>query len=108
MRNFVLLMGAVALVFAAGCGKSPDAPSTTAAPGGGRKLSIAFMPKSKGNGYFISCKQGADEAAKELGVELLFDGPTDPDPAKQNEIVENWIALGVDAMAVACENKEGI
>ena len=66
------------------------------------------MPKSKGNAYFISCKQGADEAAKELGVELVFDGPTDPDPAKQNEIIENWITLGVDAIAVACENKEGI
>jgi ABC-type sugar transport system substrate-binding protein len=66
------------------------------------------MPKSKGNAYFISCKQGADEAAKELGVELLFDGPTDPDPAKQNEIIENWITLGVDAIAAACENKEGI
>ena len=66
------------------------------------------MPKSKGNAYFISCKKGADKAAKELGVELLFDGPTDPDPAKQNEIVENWITLGVDAIAAACENKEGI
>ena len=41
-----------------------------------------------------------DEAAKELGVELLFDGPTEPDPAKQNEIVENWITLGVDVIAV--------
>ena len=41
-------------------------------------------------------------------MELLFDGPTDPDPAKQNEIVENWITLGVDAIAAACENKEGI
>jgi len=41
-------------------------------------------------------------------VDLIFDGPTDPDPAKQNEIVENWITLGVDAIAAACENKEGI
>src|SRR5689334_8706615 len=71
-------------------------------------MTIALMPKSKGNAYFISCKRGAEKAAKELGVDLLFDGPTDPDPAKQNEIVENWIALGVDAIAAACENKEGI
>ena len=77
-------------------------------PSAAKKLTIALMPKSKGNAYFISCKAGADEEAKELGVELLFDGPTDPDPAKQNEIVENWITLGVDAIAVACENKEGI
>jgi ABC-type sugar transport system substrate-binding protein len=43
-----------------------------------------------------------------LGVQLIFDGPTDPDPARQNEIIENWITLGVDVIAAACENKEGI
>src|SRR4051812_22433524 len=72
------------------------------------KLVIAMLPKSKGNAYFLSCKAGADKAAKELGVELLFDGPTDSNAAKQNEIVENWITLGVDVIAVAAENKEGI
>jgi ABC-type sugar transport system substrate-binding protein len=72
------------------------------------KLVVAMLPKSKGNAYFISCKAGADKAAKELGIELLFDGPTDSNAAKQNEIVENWITLGVDVIAVAAENKEGI
>jgi rhamnose transport system substrate-binding protein len=72
------------------------------------KLVIAMLPKAKGNAYFLSCKAGADKAAKELGVDLLFDGPTDSNAAKQNEIVENWITLGVDAIAVAAENKEGI
>jgi ABC-type sugar transport system substrate-binding protein len=72
------------------------------------RLMIAMMPKAKGNAYFLSCKAGADQAAKELGVELLFDGPTDSDAAKQNEIVDNWITLGVDVIAVAAENKEGI
>jgi len=67
-----------------------------------------MLPKAKGNAYFLYCKAGADKAAKELGVELLFDGPTDTNPAKQNEIVENWITLGVDAIAVAADNKEGI
>src|SRR5690606_16683107 len=71
-------------------------------------LIIAFLPKSKGNAYFISCKAGAEKAAKELGVQLLFDGPTDSNAAKQNEIVENWITLGVDVIAVAAENREGI
>jgi rhamnose transport system substrate-binding protein len=100
----IILVAGVAL--ASGCGKS-DSSSTTSS-GGGKKITVALMPKSKGNAYFISCKKGADKAAKELGVELLFDGPTDPDPAKQNEIVENWITIGVDAIAVACENREGI
>jgi rhamnose transport system substrate-binding protein len=73
-----------------------------------KKLVIAMMPKAKGDPYFISCKLGAEEAAKELGVELLWDGPTDLDPAKQNEVVEAWITRGVDAIAVSVENKEGI
>ena len=112
MRKLISLFAIAGLLFSIGCNKSSDAtsggPSTSSGAGGGKKLTIALMPKSKGNAYFISCKNGADKAAKELGVELLFDGPTDPDPAKQNEIVENWITLGVDAIAVACENKEGI
>jgi ABC-type sugar transport system substrate-binding protein len=73
-----------------------------------QKMVVAMLPKAKGNAYFLSCKAGADKAAKELGIELLFDGPTDSNAAKQNEIVENWITLGVDVIAVAAENKEGI
>ena len=77
-------------------------------PTNGRKPVIAMMPKAKGDPYFVSCKQGADEAAKELGIELLWDGPTDLDPAKQNEVVEAWITRGVDVIAVSVENKVGI
>ena len=69
---------------------------------------IAMMPKSKGNAYFIACRKGAEEAAKGLNVKLLWDGPTDPDPAKQNEIVDTWITRGVDVIAVAVENRQGI
>ena len=77
-------------------------------PTPGKQLTIAMMPKSKGNAYFIACRKGAEEAAKELNVNLLWDGPTDPDPAKQNEIVDTWITRGVDVIAVAVENRDGI
>ena len=110
MKKSLLLLLALGLAMFAGCSKSSDSTTPPGSPGsgGGKKITVALMPKSKGNAYFISCKAGADEAAKELGVDLLFDGPTDPDPAKQNEIIENWITLGADVLAVACENKEGI
>src|SRR5262245_17808434 len=107
MRYLLFLwIAAFGLVLQTGCSKSSDSPVGNSTSS--RKLTLALMPKSKGNAYFISCKKGADKAAKDLGVELIFDGPTDPDPAKQNEIIENWITLGVDAIAAACENKEGI
>src|SRR5437764_7096394 len=74
----------------------------------GRKPVIAMMAKAKGDPYFISCRRGAEDAAKELGVDLLWDGPTDLDPAKQNEVVEAWITRGVDVIAVSVENEAGI
>jgi len=108
MNRFLALLLVAGLAALTGCNKPADSSSGGGGSGGGKKLTIALLPKSKGNAYFISCRKGADKAAKELGDEVIFDGPTDPDPAKQNEIVENWITLGVDVIAAACENKEGI
>lgn len=89
--------------------------STSTAPGAAvsatpaaTHFTIAMMPKSKGNANFIAVEHGAELAAKELGVNLLWDGPTETDAAKQNEIVENWITRGVDVIAVSVENKDGL
>lgn len=102
----MILLTVVVAVGMSGCGKPGDGTSAAGATGG--RTTIALLPKSKGNAYFVSCKQGADEAARDLDVELIFDGPVNPDPAKQNEIVENWITLGVTVIAAACENRDGI
>jgi rhamnose transport system permease protein len=66
------------------------------------------MPKAKGDPYFVSCRAGAEEAAKELGIDLIWDGPTGLDAARQNEVVENWITRKVEVIAVAVENRAGI
>src|SRR5262245_57205454 len=73
-----------------------------------KRLTVAMMPKAKGDPYFVSCRKGAEEAARELGVDLIWDGPTDLAPEKQNEVVEGWITRGVDVIAVSVENKVGI
>lgn len=79
-----------------------------AGPTTSHKTVVAMMPKAKGDPYFISCRKGAEEAARETGVELLWDGPTELDPAKQNEVVEAWITRGVDVIAVSVENEVAI
>jgi rhamnose transport system substrate-binding protein len=88
----------------AGGGSAGPAATTT----GGHRPVIAMMPKAKGDPYFVSCRIGAEEAAREANVELIWDGPTGLDPAKQNEVVEGWITRQVDAIAVAVENQAGI
>src|SRR5882724_1938017 len=94
-------------------GRAGDAAGTASSDSGAgaahaHRIQIAIMPKAKGDPYFISCRQGAEQAAKELGIDLLWDGPTDLDPARQNEVVESWITRGVDVIAVSVENKAGI
>jgi rhamnose transport system permease protein len=95
---------------AGGPAGAPTAPGSSArpAPANGKRPVIAMMPKAKGDPYFVSCRVGAEEAAKELGVELIWDGPTGLDAARQNEVIENWITRGVDVIAVAVENRAGI
>jgi len=83
-------------------------PAPIATNGPRHRPVIAVMPKAKGDPYFVSCRKGAEEAARELGVDLIWDGPTSLEAAKQNEIVESWITRKVDVIAVAVENQEGI
>lgn len=73
-----------------------------------RRPVVAMMPKAKGDPYFVSCRLGAEEAAREFGVELIWDGPTGLDAARQNELVESWITRRVDAIAVSVENRASI
>jgi rhamnose transport system substrate-binding protein len=83
-------------------------PPAVAAAKAGHRPVIAMMPKAKGDPYFASCQVGAEEAARDAGADLIWDGPTDLDAAKQNEVVEGWITRGVDAIAVSVENSAGI
>ena len=87
---------------------APAARAPSEVTTAGHRPIIAMMPKAKGDPYFVSCRAGAEEAANELGVELIWDGPTSLDAAKQNELVENWITRKVDAIAVAVENRAAI
>jgi ABC-type sugar transport system substrate-binding protein len=72
------------------------------------KVTIAMLPKFKGENYFDACKVGAEEAIAELtsegaDVELLYDGPPQNDATNQNQvsILEGWIAQGVNAILVS-------
>jgi rhamnose transport system permease protein len=111
LSNFV----AVQALRQNGAFRQPVPPAAAPSAGGAsansalsEEITVAMMPKSKGNAYFIACRKGALEAAREVGVKLIWDGPTDPDPAKQNEVIDTWITRGVDCIAVAVENREGI
>ncbi len=95
-----------------GCGRRAAAPgggATGTAPAAGEKLRVAVMPKMVGIDYFNACRQGAEEAAKELGdVDLQYDGPTEAKVDKQVEMLDTWVTQRVNAIAVACDDPVAI
>lgn len=101
-RSLAFALAAIAMLAVGGAWWFPSVAPTK------HKITVAMMPKAKGDPYFISCRKGAEEAAKELGIDLLWDGPTELDTAKQNEVVDGWITRGVDVIAVSVENQAAI
>ena len=85
-----------------------DAPAEADAPSG--DVTIAMLPKFKGENYFDACKKGAEEAAAELGITLLYDGPPQDQATnqKQVDILEGWIAQNVSAIVVSPNDPNAI
>jgi ABC-type sugar transport system substrate-binding protein len=82
-------------------------------PGCGRQAAetfkLLFMPKLMGIPYFQACKEGAEEAAKELGIELVYDGSTKADIDEQINLLSQAVASGeYQAVAVACNDPDRI
>ena len=65
------------------------------------KPTIGLLPKLIGIDFFNAAEKGAEEAAAELGVELVYDGPDTNDVSRQAQMVETWTARRFDAIAVA-------
>ena len=72
---------------------------------------IGMLPQFIGENYFDGCRVGAEMAAKELGIEFVYDGPNQSEAtnAKQVEILTGWMAAGdFDAFIVSPCDSEGI
>lgn len=59
------------------------------------------MPKLLGIPYFEATGEGATQAGKDLGVNVIYNGPTTADAAQQVTMIEDYISQGVDAICVA-------
>jgi rhamnose ABC transporter rhamnose-binding protein len=97
-----LVLAAILLSLIACDSKSSTSSTpTTQSTSTSKKLTIALLPKKKGVPYFTTCAKGAQEAAKELDINLIYDGPTDGAAEKQAGMIEKWALQNVDVIAVS-------
>lgn len=67
---------------------------------------IAIVPKVSGIPYFNAVQEGAQEAGKDLKVNVLFTGPPIADWKQQTNIIEGLIDKDVNIIAVSADDPE--
>jgi rhamnose transport system substrate-binding protein len=90
---------AVGLLLAACAGSTP-APAA--------KTVFVLVPKNLGNPYFDTANKGAQEAAKELGVEVQYQGPATADATQQIQLINSLIAQKVSGLAISADDSDAL
>jgi ribose transport system substrate-binding protein len=94
------LAGLAAFAFAC---HHDDAPRPAA------RLRVALVMKTPNNPFFIDMQNGAEEAARRLGIDLVVQSPErEIDVEKQMQIVENLLQTGIRALCIAPASSKGL
>ncbi len=98
-REFALTIAALTAPLAVGC-KKGSAPGT---------LRIAVVPKGTTHEFWKAVHAGAEKAAKEANVEIIWKGPLKEDDLKaQIDVVQSFVAQGVSGIVLAPLSDKGL
>jgi simple sugar transport system substrate-binding protein len=105
MKRLTIL--GLALVLAA-CGNSGDDTAPKDDSGGDDvQLTIAMVTHSDEGSFWSVVKKGAEQAAKDQGVKLVW-SPSNNDPEKEAQLIDAAISQKVDGLAVSVPNADAI
>ncbi|MEO6825911.1 MAG: sugar ABC transporter substrate-binding protein [Microbacteriaceae bacterium] len=93
----------------AGCTATGNSNNSkdSAAPASGDKITIAVVSHgSPGDTFWDVVKSGAQQAAKDLGVNVTYQ--SDPDPVKQSQLIDSAVATHPAGLVVSMANPDGV
>ncbi len=102
LRLLLLAFTSAALAGCGGGNSASNAPNVAA----GDKPKIAVVTNCT-DPFWDLCEAGANKAAKDHNVELLFRQPEKLDAAIQMPIIEAWVKQGVNGIAVSVIDPKG-
>jgi simple sugar transport system substrate-binding protein len=116
-RSLLAVVALIALV-AAGCGSSSKSSSnsgSSSSGGGGQSvnltqgsgLTFAMVTHSDEGSFWSVVKKGAQQAAKDEGVKLIW-SPSNNDPQKEAQLIDAAVSQKVDGLAVSVPNYDAI
>jgi simple sugar transport system substrate-binding protein len=118
LGSFLVAVLALAAFVAAGCGGNSNKDSSgkaTTSGGGSQKvdltqgsnLTFAMVTHSDEGSFWSVVKKGAQQAAKDEGVKLIW-SPSNNDPQKEAQLIDAAISQKVDGLAVSVPNADAI
>jgi rhamnose transport system substrate-binding protein len=88
--------------------EEPAAEAPPAEEPAAGELTFVLVPKNLGNPYFDTGNVGAQEAAEELGVTVLYQGSAAADATQQIQLINSLIAQNVSGLAVAANDSDAL
>ena len=71
-------------------------------------MTVVVMPKLVGIPYFNASEVGALQAGEELGINVIYTGPTTGDAALQVQMIEDLLIDGIDALCIAPNDPDSV
>jgi simple sugar transport system substrate-binding protein len=114
--RLLVLVFALGLLAVAGCGGDDDNKSSSDKSSGGTEavnltqgsgLTIAMVTHSDEGSFWSVVKKGAQQAAKDEGVKLIW-SPSNNDPQKEAQLIDAAVSQKVDGLAVSVPNADAI
>ena len=82
------------------------APAAGVTTGSGKTYFL--VPKALGNPYFDTANKGAQEAAKDLGVTVTYQGPATADASQQIQLLNSLIAQNPGGLAISADDSDAL
>jgi simple sugar transport system substrate-binding protein len=116
LGTLLVIVTALGALVAAGCGSEKDEQGNAKTSTGGSStvnltqgsnLTFAMVTHSDEGSFWSVVKKGAEQAAKDEGVKLIW-SPSNNDPQKQAQLIDAAVSQKVDGLAVSVPNADAI